>query len=61
MVDDGIEEFIIREEDLPDYIYNRNQYIEIYRPDGSFLLSTIGFFLNRIAYKDRQKNNWKTY
>lgn len=55
LVDDGIEEFIIREEDLPDYIYNRNQNIDIYRPDGSFWLSTIGFFLNRIAYDDRQK------
>lgn len=55
LVDDGIEEFIIKEEDLPDYIYNRNQDIDIYRPDGSFLLSTIGFFLNRIAYEDRQK------
>lgn len=44
LVDDSIEEFIIREEDLPDYIYNRNQDIDIYRPEGSFLLSTIVSF-----------------
>ena len=44
LVDDSIEEFILREEDLPDYIYNRNQDIDIYRPEGSFLLSTIVSF-----------------
>lgn len=55
LVDDGLDEYVIHESDLVDYIYNRNQDIDIYRPDGSFLLSTIVFFLNKIAYEDRQK------
>lgn len=55
LVDDGMDEFVIREKDLVDYIYNRNENINVYKPNGEFLLSTIGFFLNRISYKDRQK------
>ncbi len=55
LVDDGMDEFVIREKDLVDYIYNRNEDINVYKPNGEFLLSTIGFFLNRISYKDRQK------
>ena len=54
LVDDGMDEFVIREKDLVDYIYNRNEDINVYKPNGEFLLSTIGFFLNRISYKDRQ-------
>ena len=55
LVDDGMDEFIIKESDLPDYIYNRNENINVYKPNGEFLLSTIGFFLNRISYNERQK------
>ena len=55
LVDDGMDEFIIKESDLPNYIYNRNEEVTIYKPDGEFLLSTIGFFLNKISYKERQK------
>ncbi len=55
LVDDGMDELVIREKDLVDYIYNRNENINVYKPNGEFLLSTIGFFLNRISYKDRQK------
>ena len=55
LVDDGMDEFVIREKDLVDYIYNRNEDINVYKPNGEFLLSTIGFFLNRISYKDIMK------
>lgn len=55
LVDDGLDEYVIYESDLVDYIVNRNEDINIYRPDGSFLLSTIGFFLNKISYNERQK------
>ena len=55
LVDDGLDEYVIHESDLVDYIVNRNEDINVYRPDGSFLLSTIGFFLNKISYDDRQK------
>ena len=55
LVDDGFNEYVIRECDLVDYIYNRNEEISIYKPNGDFLLSTFGFFLNKIAYEDRQK------
>ena len=55
LVDDGLDEYVIHESDLVDYIVNKNEDISIYRPDGSFLLSTIGFFLNKISYNERQK------
>ena len=55
LVDDGTNEYIIKESDLADYIYNRNEEINVYRPDGEFLLSTFGFFLNKISYNERQK------
>lgn len=55
LVDDGLYEYIIHESDLVDYIYNRNEEVTIYKPDGEFLLSTIGFFLNKISYNERQK------
>ncbi len=55
LVDDGLDEYVIHESDLVDYIVNRNEDINVYRPDGSFLLSTIGFFLNKISYSERQK------
>lgn len=55
LVDDGLYEYIIHESDLVDYIYNRNEEVTIYKPDGAFLLSTIGFFLNKISYNERQK------
>ena len=54
LVDDGLDEYVIKESDLVDYIVNRNEDINVYRPDGSFMLSTIGFFLNKISYTDRQ-------
>lgn len=54
LVDDGLDEYVIHESDLVDYIVNRNEDINVYRPDGSFMLSTIGFFLNKISYTDRQ-------
>ena len=49
LVDDGLDEYVIRESDLVDYIYNRNEEVTIYKPDGEFLLSTIGFFLNKLC------------
>ncbi len=55
LVDDGLDEYVIKEDDLVDYIVNRNEDINVYRPDGEFLLSTIGFFLNKISYNERQK------
>ena len=55
LVDDGLDEYVIHESDLVDYIYNRNEKVTIYKPDGEFLLSTIGFFLNKISYNERQK------
>ena len=55
LVDDGLYEYIIHESDLVDYIYNRNEKVNIYKPDGEFLLSTIGFFLNKVSYNERQK------
>lgn len=55
LVDDGLDEYVIHESDLVDYIYNRNEEVTIYKPDGQFLLSTIGFFLNKISYNERQK------
>ena len=55
LVDDGMDEFIIKESDLPDYIYNRNENINVYKPDGEFVLSTFGYFLNKIPYSYRQK------
>ncbi len=55
LVDDGLDEYVIHESDLVDYIYNRNEEVTIYKPDGEFLLSTIGFFLNKISYNERQK------
>lgn len=55
LVDDGMDEYVIKESDLVDYIVNRNEDINIYKPNGEFLLSTIGFFLNRISYNERQK------
>lgn len=55
LADDGLDEYVIHESDLVDYIYNRNEEVTIYKPDGEFLLSTIGFFLNKISYNERQK------
>lgn len=55
LVDGGMDEYVIKESDLVDYIVNRNEDVNIYKPDGEFLLSTIGFFLNRISYNERQK------
>lgn len=55
LVDDGLDEYVIHESDLLDYIVNRNEDINVYKSDGEFLLSTIGFFLNRISYDYRQK------
>lgn len=55
LVDDGLDGYIIHELDLVDYIYNRNEKVTLYKPDGEFLLSTIGFFLNKISYNERQK------
>lgn len=55
LVDDGLDEYVIRESDVADYIYNRNEDIKIYKPNGEFLLSTIGFFLDRIDYEYRKK------
>lgn len=55
LVDDGMNEYIIMEKDLTDYIVNRNEDVNVYRPDGTFLLSTFGFFLNKIDYDYRQK------
>ena len=55
LVDDRLYEYIIHESDLVDYIYNRNEEVTIYKPDGEFLLSTIGFFLNKVSYNERQK------
>ncbi len=55
LVEDGINEYIIMKNDLIDYIYNRNEEINIYRTDGTFLLSTFDFFLNKIAFSERQK------
>ncbi len=39
LIDDGLYEYIIHESDLVDYIYNRNEKVTIYKPDGEFLLS----------------------
>ncbi|MBS7020722.1 MAG: hypothetical protein KH135_02470 [Firmicutes bacterium] len=55
LVDDGMDEFIIHESDLTDYIVNRNEDVNIYKSDGTFLLSTIGYFLNKINYEYRKK------
>lgn len=55
LVDDGLDEYVIHESDLVDYIYNRNEEVTFYKPDGEFLLSTIGFFLNKISYNERQR------
>lgn len=55
LVDDGTNEYCIREIDLTDYLYNRNESVNVYKSDGEFLLSTFGFFLNRISYTERQK------
>lgn len=55
LVDDGLDEYVIHESDLLDYIVNRNEDINVYKSDGEFLLSTIGFFLNKIQYDYRQK------
>lgn len=55
LVDDGLTEYVIHESDLVDYIYNRNEKITIYKANGEFLLSTIGFLLNKISYSERQK------
>ena len=54
LVDDGMDEFIIKESDLPNYIYNRNENVNVYKSDGEFLLSTFGYFLNKIPYSYRQ-------
>lgn len=51
LVDDGLDEYVIKESDLVDYIYNRNEEINVYKPNGEFLL----FFLNKISYNERQK------
>ena len=55
LVDDGLDEYVIHESDLVDYVYNRNEEVTFYKPDGEFLLSTIGFFLNKISYNERQR------
>lgn len=55
LVDDGLDEYVIHESDLLDYIVNRNEDINVYNSDGEFILSTIGFFLNKISYDYRQK------
>ena len=55
LVDDGLDEYVIHESDLLDYIVNRNEDINVYKSNGEFLLSTIGFFLNKISYNERQK------
>lgn len=55
LVDDGLHEYVIKESDLVDYIYNRNEKINVYKQNGEFLLSTFGFFLNKISYNERQK------
>lgn len=55
LVDDGMNEYCIREIDLTDYLYNRNESVNVYKSNGEFLLSTFGFFLNRISYTERQK------
>ena len=36
LVDDGLDEYVIHESDLVDYIYNRNEEVTIYKPDGEF-------------------------
>lgn len=55
LVDDGMNEYCIMESDLTDYLFNRNESVNVYKSDGEFLLSTFGFFLNRISYTDRQR------
>ena len=55
LVDDGLDEYVIHESDLLDYIINRNEDINVYNSNGEFILSTIGFFLNKISYDYRQK------
>lgn len=51
LVDDGLDEYVIKESDLPDYIFNSTQSINVYKPNGEFLLSTFRYFLNMIDYK----------
>lgn len=55
LVDDGMNEYCIMESDLTDYLFNRNESVNVYKSNGEFLLSTFGFFLNRISYTDRQR------
>ena len=55
LVDDGLDEYVIHESDLVDYIYNRNEEVTIYKSNGEFLLSAMGFFLYKISYSERQK------
>lgn len=55
LVDDGLDEYCIMESDLTDYLFNRNESVNVYKSDGEFLLSTFGFFSNRISYNERQK------
>lgn len=55
LVDDGLYEYVIKESDLPDYIVNRAESIDVYKSNGEFLLSTFGYFLNKIDYNERQK------
>lgn len=55
LVDDGLNEYVIHESDLVDYIYNRNEKVTIYKSNGEFLLSTIVSFLNKISCNERQK------
>lgn len=55
LVDDGMNEYCIRKIDLTDYLYNRNENVNVYKSNGEFLLSTFDLFLNRISYTKRQK------
>ena len=34
LVDDGLDEYVIHESDLVNYIYNINEKVTIYKPDG---------------------------
>lgn len=45
----------IDKKSLPDYIVMRNKDIQVYDKDGNFLLSTLGFFLDKIDVNFRKE------
>lgn len=47
-IDNGTDEIIIKEKDLCDFIVIYDDSIKVYNNKGEFILSTIGYFLDKV-------------